>query len=118
MIIMIYHDTGFGWFWATSSYTFSKCLRCSWSFLWEMRGMGPPNQTILEENNANRGQPEVPWKTMNFKLVTTYHYMSSFINYNSIIHSYLIFEIQKIHFWRKIVSDNLVVGPCWVKLRV
>ena len=57
---MIYHDTGFGWFWATSSYTFSNCLRCSWSFLWEMRGMGPPNQTILEENMANRGQP---WPT-------------------------------------------------------
>lgn len=58
---MIYHDTGFGWFWATSSYTFSNCLRCSWSFLWEMRGMGPPNQTILEENMANRGQP---WPTV------------------------------------------------------
>ena len=24
MIIMIYHDTAFEWFWATSSYTFSK----------------------------------------------------------------------------------------------
>ena len=91
---MIQLLSGFGLLVATlfqnfrCSCIFSETQMGPWSFLWEMRGMGPPNQTILEENMANRGQPEIPWKTKKIKLVNTYHYMSSFINYNSILHPF------------------------------